>query len=286
MASESNKMIKQSTEVRPVTDKVTVVRDTSKKRKNLERQIVAAKVLAFRDVEHSLVDVLENYIQRLVEKQKENGLNYLQVDIELDLVKRTLTLTDNGVGLTSKEISALPFETRFAATKVDIDSSMKESKIKRLLRKNYSKDERISDEDFEVNNDFTLLELGAYFGSFMELLTVTEKHTKWFHIDFNTMLNTETVILEKEKNIKNVDLVKSYIPHTGTKLQVTEVPYAYDKGWLLLPSPENVDKIREELAITFSETMQTFDLILRVMYKAKVVSDDYLEKRKLKFSRK
>ena len=286
MASENNKMIKRSTEVRPVTDEVTIVRGISRKRKNLERQIVASKVLAFRDVEHSLVEVLENYVQKLVEKQKENELNYLQVDIEFDLVNRTLTLTDNSVGLTNEEIKAIPIEARFAATKVHIDSSMRQGKIKRLLRRNYSKDQRIADEDFETNNDFTLLELGAYYGSSMELLNVTEKQTKWFHIDFNEMLNTESVILEKEKDIKKVDLVKSYIPHTGTKIQITGVPFAYDKGWLLLPSPENVDTIREELATTFSETMQTFDLVLRVMYKAKVVSDDYLEKRKLKFGRR
>ncbi len=243
MATNSRKKTKR---VEPVTKKVTVLKTTTpKKEKTVICQIKSAYVEVLREHKFELFDVLSNIVTKTIKRQQQAELNYLEIEFEFDLVKRIFTITNNSVGLSREEVIAIPLEVGFS----------------------------INREQPEFSENLSILELATYYGNTLELLSVTNKETSWIHINIFDMMNTEKIDVVEDKNIKKKDVVAGYIPNTGVKFQVTEIPYAYEVGFRLIPSPKELDQLRERLAIAFSDVMQDFDLVIKLSYKAKIITD-------------
>ena len=248
MATNSRKKAKR---VEPVTKQVTVLKTTTpKKEKTVLCPIKSAYVEVLRDQKFELFDVLSNIITKTIERQRQAEINYLEIEFEFDLVKRIFTITDNSVGLPREEVAAIPLDVGFS----------------------------INREDPEFSENLSILELATYYGNTLELLSVTNKETSWIHVNIFDMMNTENIDVVEDKDVKKKDVVAHHIPNTGVKFQVTEIPFAYEVGFRLIPSPKELDQLRERLAIAFSDVMQDFDLVIKLSYKAKIVTDYKKEK--------
>ena len=248
MATNSRKKTKR---VEPVTKKVTVLKTTTpKKEKTVICQIKSSSVEALREHKFELFYVLSNIITKAIDRQRQAEFNYLEIEFEFDLVKRIFTITDNSVGLSRGEVIAIPLEVGFGVNR----------------------------EHPEFSENLSILELATYYGNTLELLSVTNKETSWIHVNIFDMMNTEKIDVIEDKNVKKKDVVASHIPNTGVKFQITEIPFAYEIGFRLIPSPKELDDLREKLAISFSDVMQDFDLVIKLSYKAKIVTDYKKEK--------